>query len=144
MKFTTTILASGKNNTGIPVPESVVVALDAGKRIPVVVTLGDYSYRSSIVYYGGQFLISLSAENRAGSGVAAGDEVEVDVVVDDQPREVEVPADLAEALAGDSDAASAFAALSYSNKRRVVLSIEGAKTQETRDRRIAKAIADLL
>jgi hypothetical protein len=144
MKFTTTILASGKNNTGIPVPESVVVALDAGKRIPVVVTLGDYSYRSSIVSYGGQFLISLSAENRAGSGVAAGDEVEVDVVVDDQPREVEVPADLAEALAGDSDAASAFAALSYSNKRRVVLSIEGAKTQETRDRRIAKAIADLL
>jgi hypothetical protein len=144
MKFTTTILASGKNNTGIPVPESVVVALDAGKRIPVVVTLGDYSYRSSIVYYGGQFLISLSAENRAGSGVAAGDEVEVDVVVDDQPREVEVPADLAEALAGDSDAASAFAALSYSNKRRVVLSVEGAKTQETRDRRIAKAIADLI
>jgi hypothetical protein len=144
MKFTTTILASGKNNTGIPVPESVVVALDAGKRIPVVVTLGDYSYRSSIVSYGGQFLISLSAENRAGSGASAGDEVEVEVVVDDQPREVEVPADLAEALAGDSDAASAFAALSYSNKRRVVLSIEAAKTQETRDRRIAKAIADLL
>jgi hypothetical protein len=144
MKFTTTILASGKNNTGIPVPESVVVALDAGKRIPVVVTLGDYSYRSSIVSYGGQFLISLSAENRAGSGVGAGDEVEVDVVVDDQPREVEVPADLAEALAGDADAASAFAALSYSNKRRVVLSVEGAKTQETRDRRIAKAITDLI
>lgn len=144
MKFTTTILASGKNNTGIPVPESVVVALDAGTRIPVVVTLGGYSYRSSIVPYGGRFLISLSAENRAASGVGAGDEVEVDVVVDDQPREVEVPADLAEALAGDSDAASAFAALSFSNKKRIVLSVEGAKTRETRDRRIAKAIADLV
>ena len=144
MEFTTTILASGKNNTGIPVPESVVTALDAGKRIPVVVTIGGHSYRSSIVFYGGQFLISLSAENRAAAGVGAGDEVVVGVELDDQPREVEVPADLAEALAGDADAAAAFAALSYSGKRAIVLSIEGAKTQETRDRRIAKAIADLL
>ncbi|GAA2223821.1 YdeI/OmpD-associated family protein [Herbiconiux moechotypicola] len=144
MKFTTTILASGKNNTGIPVPESVVEALDHGKRIPVVVTLGDYSYRSSIVFYTGRFLIALSAENRAGAGVGAGDEVEVDVVVDDQPREVEVPADLAAALATDADAASAFAALSYSNKRRIVLSVEGAKTDATRQRRIEKALAELV
>ncbi|MFB2583544.1 DUF1905 domain-containing protein [Herbiconiux liukaitaii] len=144
MEFTTTILASGKNNTGIPVPESVVTALDAGKRVPVVVTLGGHSYRSSIVVYGGRFLIALSAENRTAAGVAAGDEVAVQVELDDQPREVEVPADLAEALAKDSDAASAFAALSYSRKRALVLSIEGAKTQETRDRRVQKALADLI
>ncbi|MFB2582938.1 DUF1905 domain-containing protein [Herbiconiux sp. P15] len=144
MEFTTTILASGTNNTGIPVPESVVTALDAGKRVPVVVTLGGHSYRSSIVVYGGRFLIALSAENRSAAGVAAGDEVAVQVELDDQPREVEVPADLAEALAKDSDAASAFAALSYSSKRAVVLSIEGAKTRETRDRRVQKALADLI
>ncbi|WP_066039074.1 YdeI/OmpD-associated family protein [Herbiconiux solani] len=144
MKFTTTVLASGKTATGLPVPESVVTELDAGKRIPVVVTIGDYSYRSSIVFYGGQYLIALSAENREGAGVAAGDEIEVDVAVDDQPREVEVPADLAEALAGDSDAASAFAALSYSNKRRIVLSVEGAKTEATRQRRVEKALAELV
>jgi hypothetical protein len=144
MEFTTTILASGKNNTGIPVPESVVTALDAGKRVPVVVTLGSYSYRSSIVFYGGQFLISLSAENRAGSGVGAGDEVVVDVVLDDQPREVTLPEELAAALAGDADAAAAFAALSYSGKKRIVLSIEGAKTAETRARRVEKAVAELV
>jgi hypothetical protein len=126
------------------VPESVVEALDRGKRVPVVVTIGEYSYRSSIVFYTGQFLISLSAENRAGAGVGAGDTVEVDVEVDDQPREVEVPAELAEALAGDSDAAAAFAALSFSNKRRIVLSVTDAKTDATRQRRIEKALAELV
>ncbi|MFB2598293.1 YdeI/OmpD-associated family protein [Herbiconiux sp. P17] len=144
MKFTSTILASGKTATGIPVPESVVEALDAGKRIPVVVTINGYSYRSSIVFYTGRYLISLSVENRAGAGVAAGDEVEVDVEIDAAPREVEVPAALASALARDADAASAFAALSYSKKRAIVLSIEGAKTDETRERRIVKALDDLV
>ncbi|MCS5733637.1 YdeI/OmpD-associated family protein [Herbiconiux daphne] len=143
MKFRSTILASGKTATGIPVPDEVVEALDAGKRIPVVVTIGDYHYRSSIVFYTGRFLIALSAENRAGAGVAAGDEIEVDVVVDDAPREVEVPADLAEALAASSTAAAAFAALSFSNQKRIVLSVEGAKTDATRRRRIDKALDEL-
>lgn len=144
MKFTTTVLSSGKTATGLPVPESVVEALDRGKRIPVVVTINGYSYRSSIVFYSGQFLIALSAENRAGAGVAAGDEIEVDVEPDDAPRDVEVPAELAAALATDADAAAAFAALSYTNKRRIVLSIEGAKTDATRERRIAKALEELV
>ncbi|MGD8195941.1 YdeI/OmpD-associated family protein [Herbiconiux sp. P18] len=144
MKFTATILASGTNNTGIPVPESVVEALDHGRRIPVVVTLGGHSYRSSIVFYTGRFLIALSAENRAASGVGAGDTVEVEVELDEAPREVEIPEALAAALATESDAASAFAALSYSNKRRIVLSITDAKTDATRDRRVAKAVDELL
>jgi len=144
MKFTTTVLSSGKTATGLPVPETVVDALDRGKRIPVVVTINGYSYRSSIVFYTGQYLIALSAENRAGAGVAAGDEIEVDVEPDDAPREVEVPAELAAALATDADAAAAFAALSYSNKRRIVLSVEGAKTDATRERRIAKALEELV
>ncbi|MCS5713422.1 YdeI/OmpD-associated family protein [Herbiconiux sp. CPCC 205716] len=144
MEFTTTILASGKNNTGIPVPESVVTALDRGKRIPVVVTIGGHSYRSSIVFYTGQFLISLSAENRAAAGVAAGDTVVVDVELDEAPREVEVPDALAAALAVDADAAAAFAALSYSNKKRIALSISDAKTDATRERRVAKALEELV
>jgi hypothetical protein len=143
MQFRSTILASGKTATGIPVPESIVTALDAGKRIPVVVTIGDYSYRSSIVFYGGQYLISLSAENRAGAGVAAGDEIEVGVEVDDAPREVDVPADLRSAIDARTGAATAFAGLSYSNQRRIVLAVEGAKTEATRKRRIEKAIEEL-
>lgn len=144
MEFSTTILASGKNNTGIPVPESVVTALDRGKRIPVVVTIGGHSYRSSIVFYTGQFLIALSAENRAAAGVAAGDTVVVGVEVDEAPREVELPDALAAALAGDADAAAAFAALSYTNKKRIATSIVDAKTDATRERRLAKALEELV
>jgi hypothetical protein len=144
MEFSTTILASGKNNTGIPVPESVVTALDRGKRIPVVVTIGGHSYRSSIVFYTGQYLIALSAENRAAAGVAAGDTVVVGVELDEAPREVELPDALAAALARDADAAAAFAALSFTNKKRIATSIIDAKTDATRERRLAKALEELV
>jgi len=142
MKFRTTIAVQG-NNTGVVVPEEVVTALGAGKKPPVQVTLNGYSYRSSIASMGGQYLISLSKENRGNAGIIGGEELDVDVVVDDQPRVVEPPADFAAALAASPAAQTAFAALSYSNQRRHVLSVEGAKSAETRERRIAKAIAEL-
>jgi uncharacterized protein YdeI (YjbR/CyaY-like superfamily) len=75
--------------------------------------------------------------------VAAGQEVEVDLEVDDAPRVVDVPEDLASALAGDEAARAAFERLSYSSKRRIVLSVEGAKAAETRARRIDRAVAEL-
>ncbi len=89
-------------------------------------------------------MIPLSAENRESAGVAAGDEVDVDIEPDTEPREVTVPPDFTEALDRNADARRYFNGLSYSNKRRYVLSIEGAKTAETRERRIAKAVSELL
>jgi hypothetical protein len=143
MKFTATIELGGKTATGIPVPEEVVLGLGRGKRVPVVVTIGGHSYRSTIAAYNGAYMLPLAAEHREAAGVAAGPEVEVDVEVDDAPREVEVPEDLAAALAADDAAQSAFDRLSYSNKRRIVLSVEGAKAAETRARRIDKALVEL-
>ena len=92
---------------------------------------------------GGEFMLPVSAEVRESAGVAAGDEVDVDVELDTEPREVTVPSDLADALDGNAQARQFFDGLSYSNKRRVVLSIEEAKTAETRQRRIDSAIAKL-
>jgi len=89
------------------------------------------------------FMLPVSAEVRAGAGIAAGDEVDVEMDLDTAPREVAVPSDVAEALAQDADAERFFAGLSYSNKRRIVLSIEEAKSPETRQRRIDKAITDV-
>ena len=143
MRFTATIELGGKTATGIPVPEEVVLGLGRGKRVPVVVTIGGHSYRSTIAAYNGAYMLPLAAEHREAAGVAAGQEVEVDVEVDDAPREVEVPEDLAVALAADAAAQAAFDRLSYSNKRRIVLSVEGAKAAETRARRIDKALAEL-
>lgn len=141
MRFRTTILQSGKTATGLPVPDDVVTALGAGKRVPVRVTLGGHTYRSSVAPYQGRFMIALSAENRVAAGVSGGDEVDVEIEVDDAPREVTVPDDLAAALT--AEARAAFDELSFSRRRALVEPIEAAKTPETRQRRIDKAVADL-
>jgi hypothetical protein len=143
MKFRTRIAATGKNTTGIPVPDDVIASLASGKRPAVVVTIGGHTYRSSIGTMDGGPMISLSAENRTRAGVAAGDEVDVEVVLDTAPREVDVPADLAAALAAAPEAERTWDGLSYSNRRWHVLQIEGAKTAETRQRRIEKSVAIL-
>ena len=121
-------------------PAEVVEDLGAGKRPAVRVTIGPHTYRSTIAPRGGVFMIPLSAENRAGAGVVAGDEVEVAVELDAEPREVAVPDDLAAALAADDAARAEFEALPYSHRLRHVLAIEGAKAAETRQRRVEKAL----
>lgn len=141
MKFTTVL--EGGNTAGIPVPDEVVEALGAGKRPKVVVTVGAHTYRSSIMPYRGKYMISLSAANRQLAGVEAGQEVQVEVELDTAPREVNLPPDLAAALAADEVAKAEYEKLSYSNQSRIALSVLGAKTEATRQRRIEKAIAEL-
>ena len=143
MRFRAEVELGGKTATGLRVPSEVVEALGAGRRPPVRVTIGGHTYRSTVASRGGVYLLPLSAENRAGAGVTAGDEVEVDVELDDAPREVLVPDDLAAALAGDEAARTTFEALPFSHKQRHVLAVEDAKTPETRARRVEKAVVTL-
>ena len=125
MRFRSTILGAGKTATGIPVPEEVVQALGAGRKPPVRVTVGGHTYRSSIATMDGMPIVSLSAENRAAAGVAAGDEVDVEIELDTQPREVTVPPALAEALERDPAAKVVFDGLSYSRRLRYALDVAG-------------------
>jgi hypothetical protein len=143
MKFQATILLGGKTATGIRVPPEVVASLGSSKKPAVRVTINGYTYRSTVATVSGEFMVGVSAEVREKAGVAAGDEVEVEIELDTAPREVTVPPDVAEALDADPAARRFFDSLSYSNKRRVVLSIEEAKTPETRQRRNAKAVTNL-
>lgn len=140
MRFRATIEQHGKTATGITIPPEVVESLGSGKRPPVQVTINGYTYRNTVAVMGGAYLVGVSAEHRAGAGVAAGDVVDVDIDLDTTPREVAVPADFAAALDADQAARRTFDALSYSNRSWHVLSIEGAKTHETRQRRIAKSV----
>ena len=140
MEFRARVLLAGKTATGIEVPAKVVESLGPSKRPPVRVTINGYTYRSTVASFGGAFMIGISAEVRERARVAAGDEVEVNVELDTEVREVSVPADFAAALKRDAVAKRFFDRLSYSNRRRFVLLIEGAKTAETRQRRIASAI----
>jgi hypothetical protein len=140
MRFRTTILQEGKTATGIEVPEEVVTALGSGKRAKVLVTINGYTYRSSVSPLGGVYMVGVSADVRQAAGVAGGDEVDVDIDLDTAPRVVSVPDDFNAALDAVTDARRTFDSLSYSNKSWHVLQIEGAKTDETRQRRIAKSV----
>lgn len=143
MRFRSVVQLSGKTAAGVPVPDEVVEGLGSGRRPPVRVTINGHAYRTTVASRGGGFVLPISAEVRGKAGVAAGDEVDVDIGLDTEPREVGVPPDLAEALGHDPDAGRSFEGLSYSNKRRLVEGIEGAKTAETRSRRVAKAVREL-
>ncbi|HZW04894.1 MAG TPA: YdeI/OmpD-associated family protein [Anaerolineaceae bacterium] len=141
--FRTILRLEGKTATGIEVPPEVVRALGPTQKPPVRVTIGKHTYRSTVAAYGGLYMIPVSAENRELAGVRAGEEVEVTLELDTEPRVVAVPSDLAAALAADPQAKGFFESLSYSNQRRYVLQIEDAKTPETRQRRIEKTVANL-
>jgi hypothetical protein len=142
MKFTTRMAQSG-NNTGIPVPPEVIEALGGGKRPAVNVTVNGYSYRSTVAPLSGQFLISFSSDKRAESGIAGGDEIEVELTLDTASRAVEPPSDLAAALDASPGTRAAFDALSPSKQKAHVVSVESAKTDETRQRRVTAVVAAL-
>ena len=143
MRFHAIIRLDGKTATGIEVPPDVLDGLGGGKRPKVTVTINGFSYPSTVGSMGGRSLIPVSADVRAKAAVAAGDNVEVEVVPDTEPRTVAVPDDLAAALAAQPDARTTFDTLSVSNQRRHVLAVEQAKTAETRQRRIAKVLTEL-
>ena len=143
MKFRTTLLQSGNTATGIVVPDDVVGALGSGKRPPVRVTINGYTYRNTIAVMGGEYMVGVSAEHRAAAGVAGGDELDVEIELDTAPREVTVPDDFAAALDAEPTARATFDGLSYSNRSWHVLQVTGAKTDETRQRRIGKSVEAL-
>lgn len=143
-QFRATLQLHGKTATGFEVPAQVVEELGAGKRPPVRVTLnGSYTYRNTVAPMGGKFLLGVSAEHRQGAGIAAGDEVEIQLELDNAVREVVVPADLAGEFEKNPQAKEYFNGLSYSHQRQYVEWIEQAKKAETRQQRITKAIAML-
>lgn len=88
MRFRAVIQLGGKTATGIPVPSEIVARLGPSKRPAVRVAINGHTYRSTVAPLGGAFMLPLSAEHRASAGVAAGDEVEVDLERDTAPREV--------------------------------------------------------
>jgi hypothetical protein len=143
MKIRALLEQSGKTAVGFSVPEDVVLALGKGKRPPVNVTINGYTYRSTVAPMGGGYMVGVSAENRAAAGVAGGETHDIELTLDAAAREVELPGDFAAALAGDPAAQRTFSGLSPSNKGYHVSLIEGAKTDETRQRRIQKSIATL-
>jgi hypothetical protein len=143
MKFLTTLQQGDKTATGIEIPNEVVEALGAGKKPPVKLRVNGYEYRSTVATIDGKFMVGFNADHRAASGIKGGDEIDVEVELDTQPRTVDVPADLQAALDAEPKATETFDRLSNSLKGYHVSQVTGAKTEETRQRRIEKSISVL-
>jgi hypothetical protein len=139
-RFRTKVLQAGKTATGVEVPEKVVESLGSTKRPLVKVTINGYTYRSAIAPMGGTYMLGISEQVRSAAKVGAGDTVDVEVVLDTDKREVEVPPELAKALVKDKAAKKYFEGLSYSRKIALVAPIANGKTKETRERNLAKAM----
>jgi len=143
MKFTTTLLQAGKTATGIHIPSEIVERMGAGKKPPVRITINGYTYRNTVAVMGGKYMVGVSAEHRSGAHVAGGDKIEVTIELDTEPRVVEVPQDLQKVLTKNPAAKKYFDTLSYSKKQGIVIPIKEAKAEDTRQRRIEKAIGML-
>jgi bacteriocin resistance YdeI/OmpD-like protein/uncharacterized protein DUF1905 len=139
-----TVLAQddGSNATGIYLPFDPKEVFGRA-RAPVKVTINGAMYRTTTAPYGGDFLIPVRREVRDAAGIVAGDRIHVVMELDDQPRTVEVPDDLAEALAADPEARTRFDALSFTHRKEYVNSVIDAKRPETRARRIERTVEQL-
>jgi len=125
------------------IPDDVIASLGAGKKPPVRISVNGYAYRSTVATVDGRYMVGFSAAHRAASGLAGGDEVEVEIELDTEPRVVEVPDDLQKALDAEPRAKETFERLSNSLKGYHVAQVVGARTDETRQRRIEKSVAVL-
>jgi hypothetical protein len=141
MEFRATVVLNGKTATGIRVPDDVIETLGTGKRPPVVVTIGGHTYRTTVAAYTGEYWIPLAAEHREAAGVAAGQDVDVRIELDEAPREVAVPDDLAAAM--DDAARAHFDGLAFTHRKEWVRWVEEAKKPETRAARVTRTVESL-
>lgn len=138
VKFDTTLSQFG-NNTGIEIPEELLLKLGAGKRPSLLIKVKDYEYQATPGVMSGKILAPFSSEHRKKSGIKSGDEISVEISVASSPLKVEMSERFLKALE-ENNLVEFFNSLSNSIQRYHCDLINSAKTDETRDRRIEKAI----
>jgi hypothetical protein len=143
LKFKTVLLQAGKTATGIEIPAEIIEKLGGGKKPLVKVTINGFTYRSAVAVMSGAFMVGVNAENRESAKVKGGDKIEVGIELDTEERVIEVPVEFQKILSKNSVAKKKFDTLSNSKKKALVIPIANAKTDETRNRNIEKALAIL-
>jgi hypothetical protein len=140
IKLTGELVARGPAAAFILDDEQVAAVGEGAKRFPVVAIVNGYTWRTSVARMRGEFLVGLNREVREGAGVQAGDTVTLELALDTEPRTVEVPAALAEALDADPEAKAAFDGMAFTHRKEYARWIEEAKKEETRARRVTQAV----
>jgi hypothetical protein len=140
LKFKAILLQSGKTATGIEIPRQIVEKLNAGKKPLVKITVNNFTYRSAIAVMGGVFMVAVNAENRESAKIKAGDKIEIAIELDNEERVIELPSEFQKVLNKNLSAKNFFDTLSNSKKKVLIIPITNAKTDETRNRNIEKAM----
>ncbi len=141
--FTTTLVKRGPGVAVLLDEEQVAAIGEGAKRFPVAATINGATWRSTVVRMRGEHLLGLSKEVRSRVGADASDTVEVTVALDRAARVVEAPAELADALAGDVQASTAYERLAYTHRKEYARWVGEAKKRDTRLRRAAHAVGML-
>jgi len=121
----------------------MIEKLGGGKKPLVKVTINNFTYRSAVAVMGGAYMVGVNAENREGANVKGGDKINVTIELDTEKRIVEVPAEFQKQLSKNAAAKKMFDTLSNSKKKALIIPIANAKTDETRNRNIEKALSAL-
>jgi hypothetical protein len=140
IRLTGELVARGPAAAFVLDDEQVATVGEGAKRFPVVATVNGYTWRTSVARMGGEFLIGLNKEVRTGAGVLAGDTVTLELTLDPEPRTVELPSVLAEALDADPKAKAIYDGLAFTHRKEYARWIAEAKRDDTRERRVAKAL----
>jgi Bacteriocin-protection, YdeI or OmpD-Associated/Domain of unknown function (DUF1905) len=143
LRITTTLQARGPAAAVVLDDDQALQIGEGAKRFPVTATINGYTFRTTVMRMGGEYLLGMNKEVRAGAGAEAGDTVEVAIELDTAPRDVEVPEALASALANAPEALAAFEALSFTHRNEYARAVAEAKKPETRARRVAETIEKL-
>ena len=143
LKFATILLAAGKTATGIKIPDHIIEELGGGKKPLVKVSINGFTYRSAVAVMGGACMVGVNADNRAGANIKAGDKIEVTIEMDTEPRTVEIPKELQLVLNKNAAMKKKFETFSTTRKKSLTVPIFDAKTEETKQKRIIKAIEAL-
>lgn len=140
ISLTGELVARGPAAAFILDDDQVATVGEGAKRFPVVAVVNGYSWRTSVARMGGEFMVGLNKEVRTGAGVAAGDTVTLELTLDTEPRTVEVPPALAEALDTDPEAKAIYDGLAFTHRKEYARWIAEAKREETRARRVTQAL----
>jgi hypothetical protein len=140
IRLTGELVARGPAAAFVLDDEQVATVGEGAKRFPVVATVNGYTWRTSVARMGGEFLVGLNKEVRTGAGVQAGDTVTLELTLDTEPRTVELPSALAEALDADPKAKAIYDGLAFTHRKEYARWIAEAKRDDTRERRVAKAL----
>lgn len=140
IRFSTRLEPRGPAAAVVLDDDQVALVGEGAKRFPVLASVNGYAWRTSVARMGGEFLVGLNREVRQAAGVEAGDQVDVSLELDEDPRDVALPGDLAAALAADAEAQAKFEAMAFTHRKEYARWVAEAKRDDTRQRRVDQAL----